>query len=391
MNVSETESAISPGQTERPAPRIALALGGGGARAAYQAGVLRAIARQYPDFRFPYMTGVSAGAINISLLASHGGSLKEQAETLTGLWRRLRMENVFATEGVSLLVRAARIGMQLAVGPPPGFRNLLGMVDTEPLRQFLREALDTKDGSLPGIQRNIDKGYLEAVALMALSYGTGNTVAFYQGRFQANWEQPRRYSIETPLTVEHVMASAALPLFFPPIQIGNDWYGDGGIRLVNPLAPALHTGADRILAISNHYLGGDASQYPVNEPPAPATIMAAMYNAVFLDQLDQDVLEMQQINQLVRELPEEKRLGLRDVKLLVIRPSENIGAMAYRLRHKIPKTLNYLMSRFGTGERRSQDFLSTVLFQTTFIEQLIDLGQRDGESMSSELKEFFEA
>ncbi len=391
MTLSETVKPTSNGGQHRPASRAALVLGGGGARAAYQAGVLRAIARHYPDFRFPYLTGVSAGAINISLLASHAGALREQSDTLADLWRRLRMDNVFATEGVSLLGRAMRIGFQLAIGAPPGMRKLLGMVNTEPLRRFLHDALDSTDGSLPGIRRNIDAGRLGTVALTALSYGTGNTITFFQGQLPSIREQFRQCNTEVPLTVEHVMASAALPLFFPPIQIDGDWYGDGGIRLVNPLASALHTGADRILAISNHYLGDDESTAPVNEPPSPATVMAAMYNAVFLDQLDQDVLEMQVINKLVRELPEEKRHGMREIKLLVIRPSQDIGAMAHQLRHELPSTLTYLMNRMGAGEIRSRDFLSTVMFQSTFIEQLIELGLRDGEALGPKLKDFFEA
>lgn len=387
-NALETVSAGSAWSSRSRQPRIALALGGGGARAAYQAGVLSAIARYCPQFRFPCLTGVSAGAINISLLANHPGSLDEQSETLLGLWRRLRLDNVFATGGWSLLCRALRIGMQLTVGTPPGFATLRGMVNTDPLRQFLKEALGTTDGSLPGIRENIDRGHLDSVVLTALSYGTGKTVSFYQGQYQASWDQPFRCSIHTPLSVEHAMASAALPLFFPPIEIKGDWYGDGGIRLVNPLAPAIHTGADRILAISNHYLGDDVDQSIASDAPSPATVMAAMYNAVFLDQLDQDVLEMQVINNLLRRLPPDERCGMRDIKLLVIRPSRDIGHIAYQLRHSLPSTLSYLMGRLGTGEVRSKDFLSTVMFHATFIEELIQLGLRDGEAMKDEVCDF---
>ncbi len=370
--------------------RIALALGGGGARAAYQAGVLTAIARMYPEYRFPYLTGVSAGAINISLLASHQGALREQSEKLADLWRQLRIDNVFVSEGISLLFRLMRIGAQLTIGCPFCFKKVYGMVDTEPLRAFLHQALDSQDGSLPGIQKNIDAGHLKAVALTALSFGTGKTITFYQGKCEELRKKSRQRSVETSLTIQHVMASSALPLFFPPVQIGNDWYGDGGIRLVNPLAPALESGADRILAISNHHLGDDNHPTVVSTPPSPATVMAAMYSAEFFDQLDYDVQEMRWINKLARELPAEKRYGMRDVRLMVIRPSQDISAMAYRLRHNFPSTLNYLMKRLGTNEIRSQEFLSTVMFETTYIEQLIELGQRDGELLAPRLKAFFE-
>ncbi len=370
--------------------RIALALGGGGARAAYQAGVLTAIARMYPEYRFPYLTGVSAGAINISLLASHQGALREQSEKLADLWRQLRIDNVFVSEGISLLFRLMRIGAQLTIGCPFCFKKVYGMVDTEPLRAFLHQALDSQDGSLPGIQKNIDAGHLKAVALTALSFGTGKTITFYQGKCEELRKKSRQRSVETSLTIQHVMASSALPLFFPPVQIGNDWYGDGGIRLVNPLAPALESGADRILAISNHHLGDDNHPTVVSTPPSPATVMAAMYSAEFFDQLDYDVQEMRWINKLARELPAERRHGMRDVRLMVIRPSQDISAMAYRLRHNFPSTLNYLMKRLGTNEIRSQEFLSTVMFETTYIEQLIELGQRDGELLAPRLKAFFE-
>jgi NTE family protein len=129
----------------------------------------------------------------------------------------------------------------------------------------------------------------------------------------------------------------------------------------------------------------------MNAPPSPATVMAAMYSAEFFDQLDYDVQEMRWINKLARELPEEKRHGMRDIKLMVIRPSQDISAMAYRLRHNFPSTLNYLMRRLGTNEVRSQEFLSTVMFEKTYIEQLIQLGQKDAEWLGPRLKAFFES
>ena len=390
MSLPDASDATTRNGHVLPSGRIALALGGGGARAAYQAGVLTAIARMYPDFRFPYLTGVSAGAINISLLASHQGALREQSEKLVNLWRQLRIDNVFVSEGISLLFRLMRIGAQLTIGCPFCFKKVYGMVDTVPLRAFLHQALESRDGSLPGIQKNIDAGHLKAVALTALSFGTGKTITFYQGKCEELRKKSRQRSVETPLTIQHVMASSALPLFFPPVQIENDWYGDGGIRLVNPLAPALESGADRILAISNHHLGEDNHPTVVSTPPSPATVMAAMYSAEFFDQLDYDVQEMRWINKLARELPAERRHGMRDVRLMVIRPSQDISAMAYRLRHNFPSTLNYLMKRLGTNEIRSQEFLSTVMFETTYIEQLIELGERDGELLAPQLKAFFE-
>lgn len=373
-------------QSDRPL-QLALVLGGGGARAAYQVGVLRAIARRCPQLRIPLLTGVSAGAINIALLANHTGAFTDKVEALTQLWRKLRIENVFTVSGAALLWRALRIGLRLSIGLPSQALKVHGMVDTNPLRAYLRDALGTKDGCLPEIDRNIEEDRLEAVALTTLSYGTGNTVTFCRGREIETWERPRRRSVHTPLTVEHIMASAALPLFFPSIRIGNDWYGDGGIRLVAPLGPAVHLGADRILAISPHYMGQGEIELS-DAPPSPAVVLSALYDAIFLDQLDQDVLQMQRINQLVAELPKEKRLGMRDVKLCVIRPSRDLGELAFDLKHHLPPVLRYLLGRFGTSQVRSDDFMSAILFHEVYIERLLEIGERDGEARGDELQAF---
>jgi NTE family protein len=369
--------------------RLALVLGGGGARSAYQVGVLKALARRAPHLQIPLLTGVSAGAINIAHLANHTGPFHQQIDDLTELWMRLRLQDVFSTSGPGLLWRVLRIGMRLSVGLPPGIPDVHGMVDTQPLREFLLRAVGTPDGKLAGVERNLKSQRLQGVALTTLSYGTGNTTTFFRGRKINAWERPHRRSVETPLNVEHIMASAALPLFFPPVRIGNDWYGDGGIRLVSPLGPAVHMGADRILVISPHFIGETIEELPP-DPPSPAVILAALYDAVFLDQLDQDVLQMQRINQIVEQLPPENRLGLREVKLFVIRPSQDLGQLAYGLTGKLPPMLRFLMERLGSRQAQSEDFMSTILFHHAYIERLIEIGEQDAELLGDELLQFVE-
>jgi NTE family protein len=261
------------------------------------------------------------------------------------------------------------------------------MVDTQPLRKFLHQALQTTDGRLQGIDRNIANRKFEGVALTTLSYGTGNTVTFFRGRKIEAWERPRRHSVEGPLTVEHVMASAALPLFFPPVKINHDWYGDGGIRLVAPLGPPVHMGADRILVVSPHYPSESPTELSP-DPPSPAVILAALYDAIFLDQLDQDVLQMERINSIVRMIPRENRQGLREVDLLVIRPSQDLGELAYDLRKVMPPMFRHFMKRFGTSQVRSEDFISTVLFHPEYTERLLEIGERDAEAMGDQLTAF---
>jgi NTE family protein len=365
-----------------PEPQLALALGGGGARSAYQAGVLRGIAKRLPEFRVPILTGVSAGAINVAHLANHTGTFRERVEDLARLWESLRFDDVFAASAASLIWRVTRIGLRLSVGMPPGIARATSMVDTKPLRMFLFRSLGLETEVLTGISRNIAAGQLSAAALTALNYDTGESVTFVEGKAIEDWERPLRKGIKTRLNVEHIMASAALPLLFSPIQIGHDWYGDGGIRLVAPLSPAVHLGADRLLVISTHY------EFPpycklrkkAEGPPSPAVVLGALYDAVFLDQLDHDALQIERINNLLRKLQPEDRRGLREIETVVIRPSADLGALANDFEAKLPGAFRYFMRRFGSKEAEEQDLISTVMFHKDYIDKLLEVGERDAET-----------
>jgi NTE family protein len=367
---------------------LALTLSGGGARAAYQVGVLRSIARRHPKLRVPLLTGVSAGAINISHLASFEGDLADSADALTDLWLRLRLENVFCTGGPALLWRALKAGAQLSVGLPSFLEPVHGMVDTQPLRDYLHSALHTSDGSLPGIARNIASGRLRGVALTANCYATSDTVTFFSGQAIKEWERPYRRSVETQLTIEHIMASSALPFLFPPVRIGSAWYGDGGVRLNAPLAPAVHMGAGRLVVISTHYAGNHHTLAHSTAAPSPATVLSSMYNSAFLDQLDQDVRHMQRTNRLIHNVGIEQRDGLRQIGLFVIRPSRDLGSLAFDLKDRVPPTVRYLLRRLGSGQEESDDFLSTMMFHEHYVRQLIEIGEHDGEAAADEISEF---
>lgn len=360
-------------------PKLAVALGGGGARAAYQVGVLRGIATKFPDLATPILTGVSAGGINVSFLANHTGTFRQKIDDLSLLWKELSFADVFEVRPAQLLWQVARVGMRLSIGAPPGIPKVTGMVDTEPLRKFLKRTLNACDGKLPGIAQNLADGRLQAVALTALNYGTGESVTFVEGRTIKEWERPLRKSVNTLLTIDHTMASAALPLLFPPVRIGDAWYGDGGIRLVAPLSPAVHLNPDRLLVISTHYDFPRDSPVPPKSahPPSPAVVMGALYNAVFLDQLDQDVLQMNRINSLLPKIPPEYRQGLRKIETVVVRPSQNIGKLANAYESRLPRTFRYFMRRLGSRETSDQDFISTVMFHRDYISELLTLGERD--------------
>lgn len=368
--------------------RLALTLGGGGARAAYQVGVLRTISRQHPDLQIDLLNGVSAGAINVSHLASFEGNLRDSADALADLWLDLRLRNVFRTQGYSLLWRLFRIGMRLSIGLPGFIEPVHGMVDTTPLRKYLCQALKTTDGTLPGIRRNLESGRLQGVALTANSYATGDTVSFFDGQKIDQWKRPNRRSVETSLHVDHIMASSSLPLFFPPVQINNEWYGDGGIRLFAPLGPAVHMGASHVMVISTHFQNRARATTNQHEAPSPATVLAEMYNSMFLDQLDQDVRQMERTNLLLPHVEEPHRLGLREVGLLVLRPSQDLGELAFDLRNRLPPTLRYLLNRFGGSQSGSDDFLSTLMFHPDYVQRLIEIGESDAAAHSEQIDAF---
>lgn len=364
-------------------------MGGGGARAAFQAGVLRALARRRPELAIPVLTGVSAGAINVVHLASHHGTFQQAAEELVELWAGLSLDQVFRVDPWSLGRIVLRWLVQLGTGgrAPGGVR---GLVDTQPLREFLTEVLHPVDGALTGIDANLARGRLRAVALSTANYTTGQSITWCQGSDIREWERPMRRSRRTTLTVEHVMASAALPLFFPAVELEGQWYGDGGIRLAAPLSPALHLGASRILAISTRYEQGnrEADAPVVRGYPSPAQVAGVLMNAIFLDLMDQDAFRMERLNRLIRRLPPDQREGLRPVSLLVMRPSVDLGRLANRFEPRLPRTFRFLTRGLGTRPARSSDALSLVMFQPDFLQALIRQGEEDAEARMEELLAF---
>ncbi len=371
---------------------LGLVMGGGGARAAYQVGVLRFLARQFPEMEVPYITGVSAGAINAAMLASHHGTLLQAVAELTELWRHLTVEDVFEVDGRTLAWNALRWANQLFSGGFGGPPRVRGLVDTGPLRAYLTEVLHAVDGELTGIRYNLERGRLRAVAISTSSYSTGQSVTWVQGQDIHEWERPQRRALNCTLTVEHVMASAALPLFFPAVRLDNGWFGDGGIRLTAPLSPALHLGARRVLAISTRYprSAAEADEPSVYGYPPPAQVVGVLMNSIFLDLLDADAVRLERLNHLLEALPEEKRSGLRPVRLLVLRPSVDLGILANRYESRLPRAFRFFTRGLGTRQTRSPDFLSLVLFQPDYLKALMEIGESDAQARADELAAFLE-
>ncbi|HUE77976.1 MAG TPA: patatin-like phospholipase family protein [Longimicrobiales bacterium] len=374
------------------ANELALVLTGGGARGAYQVGMLRCLARRFPDVRVPIITGVSAGAVNAAHLASHHGTFAQAVEELVGLWSELTPERVFRSDPGSLSWSVARWGLRLLSGGRVPTPTVQGLVDTSPLREYLEEAMAAIEGEITGIDYNLHRGVLKAVAISTTSYTTGQSVIWVQGRDIELWERPNRKSIQTKIGVDHVMASSALPLIFPAVPIGDQWYGDGGIRLAAPLSPALHLGARRILAVSTRFDRSreEADQFDVSGYPPPAQVLGVLMNSIFLDLLDQDVHRLERLNRLLERLPVRERSGLQPVRLVVMRPSKDLSKLASEYEPRLPRAFRFMTRGLGTRETGSPDILAMLMFQPDYLRALIDLGERDAEQRLDEIVDLLE-
>jgi NTE family protein len=372
---------------------LALMFSGGGARAAYQVGFLRLLAREFPDVVPGILTGVSAGGINAAYLAARQEPFAEKVEALAAIWGDIHIDNVFRVDLRDLASRTVRWGGRLLSGgkhPMPSARSL---VDTAPLRELLHRLLATGGGEITGIAESLRAGWLRAVALTASSYTTGQSLTWVQTREDRGiqtWERPQRKSVACALRVDHVVASSALPFFFPAVEVDGAWYGDGGIRLTAPLSPAVHLGARRIIAVSTRYARSraEADRPAITGYPPPAQVAGVLYNAIFLDQLDSDALQLQQVNRLIARLPETARDGLRPIELLMLRPSVDLGRLANAYEPDLPRAFRFLTRGLGTRETRSNDMLSLVMFQADYVKRLIELGEADAHARLEDIRRF---
>ena len=369
--------------------RTALVLSGGGARGAYQVGVLRYIARQRPNVEFPILTGVSAGAINASFLAGHSDSFEATVEALAEHWMSLCTQRVFRSDLPSLAGNVLRVLVSLGLGGSSLAPRVRGLVATDPLHRFLEKLIDTD-----AIASNIDAGKLRALAVTATSYGSGRTVTFVQGEPDVEpWDRVRRFSTSTQITADHVMASAAIPLFFPACPIGGRYFGDGSLRQSHPLSPAYHLGANRILAISSRMSPGPMKHSDEHQPyPPAAQLIGLLLNSIFLDNLDVDAERLRRINYLLTRVPESHRwlLTEKEVKLLVLRPSSDIGRVATEYERSMPASVRYLIRGLGTRRVASSDLVSYLLFESDYLAKLISLGERDAERNWLKIRRFLD-
>jgi NTE family protein len=373
---------------------LGLVLTGGGARAAYQVGVLKALAEMLPEQPHPFqvIAGSSAGAINCARLAVGADDFPGAVRSLEETWQSLTLDTIYRTDAPSLLSIALRwLGALAGGGHTTDGTAITHLLDTEPLRRLL-----DRDLPFDGLANHFQSGVLRGLALSATNYLTGTAITFFDGAPDiAPWVRSTRLGRRVRLTVDHVMASAAIPLFFPPVPIDGVFHGDGSVRLAAPLSPAIHLGAERILAIGVRYFRSQEETAELNrqkpqEPPTFAEISGVLLNAVFLDALEGDMERLQRINRTLALIPVEHlhRVPheLRPIPALLLRPSQDLGLLASGQYDRFPAFLRYLLSGLGATDSRGADLLSYLAFERDYIQTLIELGERDTLARADEIR-----
>ncbi len=371
---------------------IGLVLPGGGARCAYQVGVLKAIGEMLPKGApcpFPIISGTSAGAINSVVLATRAKRFASGVSELEKVWGNFRTHHVFRSDPQTIIKTSARWLASISTG------GLLGaaprsLLDNEPLRNLLDRYL-----KISHVQDSIDRGFIDAIAITAAGYGSARSVSFYQGKPDLEpWSRVRRLGIPTSLRLDHLMASIAAPLIFPGVQIGREYFGDGAMRQATPLSPAVHLGAQRILVIGVRNEAPDPEPGP-DDPvayPSLGRVAGYMLDALLMDGLSSDLERLARLNYVVNEQPNKVLNGefesLRSIDALIMFPSQDIREIALRHLHEMPRSVRLLMRGIGAMNYGGRQLVSYLLFEAGYTRELIRLGYADAMSRREQLQDF---
>ena len=375
----------------------ALILSGGGARAAYQVGVLKALAEILPEGSrnpFPIICGTSAGAINAVTLAAHEGNFKSAVEELETLWGNLDPAHIYRYGWLEMARGMGRFLLSL-FNQGVGLHRPIALLDNSPLRELIRNTVKFKK-----IDRAIARGDIEAVSVTAMGYTSGQSVCFFQGKpGMEGWQRHRRIGRRTLLNSDHLMASSAIPTLFPTTKIEHEYFGDGALRQLSPISPALHLGADRVFVIGvsgNRDRRTQTRPRPTKHSPSMAQIIGQMFTSAFVDSLESDIENLERLNRLVALIPEETRkergIKLRPIDSLVISPSEQIDKIAGRKIRYLPPSLRFFLRNTGaTASGGGATAASYLLFAKPFIDDLIALGYKDTLWERDAIEAFFTA
>lgn len=372
--------------------KTGLVLSGGGARGAYQVGVLKAIADLHPKHTanpFSIISGTSAGAINSVALAASANNFRLGVKKVEKIWSRLEVSDVVESGSFKILLNALHLSASLfnsgiARGRP------LALLNNDPLRDLLSHVI-----RFSNIQKRIDAGYLEAVSVTATSYATGNSVSFFQGKESLKrWRRNKRIGVPAQLGIQHLLGSSAIPGILPAKKIGRQYFGDGSLRQLAPLSPALRLGADRIVVIGVRGHSKTAISTRRDHTPSLAQTLGHVYNAAFVDSLENDLDNLLRINELLgiiaNEAPKFDGHYFRPIDTLVIRPSIDFDKIASEHLPDLPPAMRFVLNAMGANKSSGGGNLASyILFSAPYCNELIRHGYADAMAEKEQIQRFF--
>jgi NTE family protein len=371
--------------------KCGLVLAGGGARAAYQVGVLQAIREILPEPQanpFPIICGTSAGAVNAGSLAVHCDDFGNAVEQLLNVWRNFEPHHVYRSDWYGATMNNMRWMAGFLFGAFMK-RRRNSLLDNRPLEALLTRYLD-----FSRIQANIDKGALDAVSITCSGYTSGQSCSFFQGTENLEgWRRSMRIGIKTQLTVQHLMASSAIPFVFPPYHVNREFFGDGSMRQIAPVSPALHLGADRVVVVGTARIRNESPERLRGDNfPTLAQVAGHVMNSIFLDSLSVDIERLERINRTVScsspEALKKMGLSLHHVDVLVLTPSEPLDQLAIKHMADLPWTIRFMLRSVGAMRRGGANLASYLLFQRGYCQELIELGYNDTIKRREEVEAF---
>jgi NTE family protein len=339
---------------------------------------------------FQILVGNSAGAINAAYLASTSDDWKKATDGLVNLWSNIQANNVFSTDMAAM----AKIGVSwikdIALGSIGKNTSAKAFLNTDPLWKLIENNID-----FSSLEKNIEKGNVHQLAISATDYKSSDGTTFVQSQKPFKpWSRPQRHSEPATIQADHIMASSAIPLFFPPILVGQRFMGDGSLRNTAPLSPAVHLGADRLIAIGvRKEKSSDLNaQQELGKSPSVGRVLNTLLNAVLLDAMHADVERSQKFNRILKNIPSEKQdeMGLKAIDVLWVYPSEDIGWMAQKKASQLPRIVQYLLSGLGPLDDTAE-IVSYLLFDPGFCKELVELGYRDAMADKGAAFDFFSA